>query len=334
MRRSRFFLNSFLRFAGAAAPAAPALACLSGRVAWSGAAFCSFATFDSVSCSIKTAQHAAPLQRLKPGTAKAKTPRYSCENPNSYILLNWGAACCAPTKPPAKPPAKAKTVAAVLALLAGYLFLGCYCAATRAFAGTRVGVRALTAHRKIAAMANAAIGLDFDQAANVHLDLFAEIAFDAAFFFNFLAEAVGFVFRQVADLLFKIHVGFFRETLRARAADTIDGGEAHPEALLRRKIDTCDACHVFLLNLLSLALLVLRVGANYADYAAAMDDLAFVANRFDACSYFHGAPVLAPKRPPFFLCRSTQKAAATTAAELAGTKARPLQNQKRRSKPD
>jgi hypothetical protein len=106
-------------------------------------------------------------------------------------------------------------------------------------------VRALTAHRKIAAVTNSAIGLHFNQPANVHLDLFAEIALDAAFFFNFLTQTVGFVLRQVADFLFDVHVGFFRETPRARAPDAIDGRKAHPEALLWRKIDTCDTCHNF-----------------------------------------------------------------------------------------
>jgi hypothetical protein len=54
---------------------------------------------------------------------------------------------------------------------------------------------------------------------------------------------------------------------------------------------------IFPLNLLSLALLVFRVAANYADNAAAMDDLAFVANRFDACSYFHVLLLSLPTAP-------------------------------------
>jgi hypothetical protein len=40
---------------------------------------------------------------------------------------------------------------------------------------------------------------------------------------------------------------------------------------------------------LSLPLFVFRVGADYPDHAAAMDDLAFVANLFYRCSYFHVA---------------------------------------------
>jgi hypothetical protein len=40
---------------------------------------------------------------------------------------------------------------------------------------------------------------------------------------------------------------------------------------------------------LSLPLLVFRVGADDPNHAAAMDDLAFVANLFYRCSYFHVA---------------------------------------------
>src|SRR5712664_1063692 len=58
-----------------------------------------------------------------------------------------------------------------LALLADGLLLRRHCAAPWTLAGARVGVRALAAHRKIPAMANAAIGLNFNQPANVHLNL-------------------------------------------------------------------------------------------------------------------------------------------------------------------
>src|SRR6266404_9067460 len=92
-----------------------------------------------------------------------------------------------------------------LALLAYGLFLCRDCSAARSLAGARVGVRALTAYRKIPAMANAAIGLNFNQPANVHLDLFAEIAFHPAFLLDGLTKVVDFFFGQVADLFRVIH---------------------------------------------------------------------------------------------------------------------------------
>src|SRR5262249_12608000 len=87
-----------------------------------------------------------------------------------------------------------------LTLLADGLLLGCDGAAPRPLAGTRVGVRALPANRQIAPVTNPAIRLNFNQAADVHLNLLAEIAFDAPFLFNGLADVIDFIFRQVAYL--------------------------------------------------------------------------------------------------------------------------------------
>src|SRR5208282_4867431 len=59
--------------------------------------------------------------------------------------------------------------------------------APRAFSRARVGVRALAAHRKIAPVAHSAVALDVDEPADIHLDLLAEIAFDAALLLDGLA---------------------------------------------------------------------------------------------------------------------------------------------------
>src|SRR5271168_2483814 len=170
MRRSRFFLNSFLRFVAAAGFPVSGLA--------SGAVFfcCSFATCCSVSWC-------------------------DCE---SERLLDWCAACCAPTNPCSRRMSAERK----LALLADDLLLGCDGTAARTLAGTGVGVRPLAAHRQVAAVADSAVGLNFDQPADVHLDLLAEIAFHAAFLLDGLAETVDFIFGQVADLFRVIDAGF------------------------------------------------------------------------------------------------------------------------------
>src|SRR4029077_12705259 len=238
MRRSRFFLNSFLRFAAAAG--------FPGVTAASGAAFfcCSFATIYSV-----------PLM------ANDSNFRKSGSNlPHSKISLP---------------------------LLAQDLLLGRDRAAPRTLAGTRVGVRPLSAHRQVAAVLNPAVGLDFDQPADVHLNLLAEIAFHAALFFDLLAEMVDFIFRQVANLLRVVDICLGGELFCALLPDAIDRGQPDPKALLRRKIYTCDTCHTILLNSLSLALLVLGVNANYPHHTAAMDHLALVTNLFYRCPNFH-----------------------------------------------
>src|SRR2546427_1998356 len=240
MRRSRFFLNSFLRFAAAAG--------FPGVTAASGAAFfcCSFATIHSISFDTEPescpemGRHAAPLQ----------------------------------TK--------------LLTLLAQDLFLRRNRAAPRTLAGARVGVRSLAAHRQVPAVPDPAVGLDFDQPADVHLNLLAEIAFYAAFFFDFLAKMVDFIFRQVANLLRVIDIRLTRELFCALLPDAIDRGQPDPKALLRRKIYTCDTCHAILLKKsLSLALLVFRVNANHPHHAAPVDHLALVTNFFNRCPYFH-----------------------------------------------
>jgi hypothetical protein len=149
-------------------------------------------------------------------------------------------------------------------------------------------VRALAVHREVTAMANAPVGLNFDQAPDIHLNLLAEIAFDAAFLLDDLADVIDFIFRQVANLFGVIDVGLFRDFDGAVLTDAINGGQPNPKALLRRKINTCNACHIFSLpQSLSLALLVLRIGADYAHHPAAMNHLALIANLFDACPDFH-----------------------------------------------
>src|SRR6266853_6582245 len=184
-----------------------------------------------------------------------------------------------------------------LALLAYGLFLCRNGAAARSLAGARVGMRALTAHRQIPAVANAAISLNFNQAADVHLDLFAEIAFYPAFLLDGLANVIDFLFGEVANLLGVIHASFRRQLFRALPPDAIDRGQANPQPLLNRKINTCYTCHAtcllkFLKIRLSLALLVLRIGANYAHHASAMNYLALVANLFYRCPNFHNSLLL------------------------------------------
>src|SRR5258708_146449 len=135
-----------------------------------------------------------------------------------------------------------------LPFLTETMLLGRHRTAPRPLASTRISVRSLPAHRQIAAVPDPAIGLNFDQAADVHLDLLAEIAFHAAFFFDFLAKMVDFIFSQVANLFLVIDARLFRELLRAFLPDPIDRGQPDPKALLRRKIYTCDTSPTILLT--------------------------------------------------------------------------------------
>src|SRR5947209_12795574 len=245
MRRSRFFLNSFLRLV-AAAGLPPAAGLPSGAPGFaglaSGAVFCcSFATMDSVPFF----QAARRRKSFLPILCK---------------LLQIAAAI-------------------KLTLFAQNLLFRSNRSAPRTLAGASVGVRALAAHRQVTAMPDATVRLNFNEPANVHLNLFAQIAFHAAFFFNFLAQMIGFVLGQIANLFLGIDACFFRQLARARLPDSINGGQADIEALLHWKIHTCDTCHaVSPKGKLSLALLVLRIVANHPHHSAPVNHLALVTN--------------------------------------------------------
>src|SRR5437660_12707254 len=109
-----------------------------------------------------------------------------------------------------------------LALLAQNLLLGRNRAAPRTLTGARVGVRALAAHRQVPAVPNPAVGLNFDQPADVHLNLLTEIAFHAAFLLDGLAEVIDFIFRQVANFLGVIDICLGGKLLRALLTNAVD----------------------------------------------------------------------------------------------------------------
>jgi hypothetical protein len=112
----------------------------------------------------------------------------------------------------------------------------------RPFAG--VGVRPLTAHGKIAAMAKPAIALNLDEAADVHLHLFAEITLDPALGFDRGANLTDFVLGEIFDFFHGVDLGFFRERTSALLPYAVDGGQSDPQALVRRQVNTCNACHL------------------------------------------------------------------------------------------
>src|SRR5262249_16001499 len=122
-RRSRFFLNSFLRFPAAAAAVFPPAAGFAGAPV-SGAAFCSFPTACSVSPCF--ALVLAERVGLKPALR------------NLHPRSTGGSLC-------------------YLALLADRLLLGCDGAPAWTLAGTSVGVRALATDRKISTVANSTV---------------------------------------------------------------------------------------------------------------------------------------------------------------------------------
>jgi hypothetical protein len=138
-------------------------------------------------------------------------------------------------------------------------------------------MRTLAAHRQVAPVAQPPVALNFYEPPDVHLNLFAEIAFDAALGFDLLAKLIYFFFGQILHFLGFVHVGLGADRPRTRLSNSIDGREADPQPLVIGQINSRYACHR---KLLTLALLVLRVAANYPNHTAPMNDFALIANLF------------------------------------------------------
>jgi hypothetical protein len=141
---------------------------------------------------------------------------------------------------------------------------------------------ALAANWKVAAMAVTAVRADFDETLDVHRNVFAEVAFDHAFGFDDLSDAVYFVFAEVLDFLHGLDIGLLQNLRGTRIADAVNVGERDIHMLVTRKVDACNSCHSFPLIAfsLSLTLLVFGIFADHPNYSLAVDDLAFIANLF------------------------------------------------------
>src|SRR5207249_1392623 len=115
--------------------------------------------------------------------------------------------------------------------------------AARAFAGARVSVRPLAAHRQAATVPNAAVGTHLDVTLDIHRDLLPQIAFHGAFFFEDRAHLVDFILGQVADLLVELDPRAVEQGTRTAAADAINVSQTDFRSLLWRQIYACKTCH-------------------------------------------------------------------------------------------
>ena len=107
-----------------------------------------------------------------------------------------------------------------------------------ALARASVGVGALAANRKRAAMAQTTVGLDLDQALDVERNVLAEVAFDLAFLLDHVTNAVELVLVERANLQHGIDIGFVKDLRRARVADAKDVREADAYLLVIRYVDS------------------------------------------------------------------------------------------------
>jgi hypothetical protein len=173
-------------------------------------------------------------------------------------------------------------------LLAG-LFLVGDGATARPLPRARIGMSALAADRQPAAVPQAAVGAHFDEPLDAHRDFLAQVAFDGALFLDNLAEPRDFLFAQFGDLLVEVDPCAVENGLRAGAPDSIDVRQTDLSPFPGRKIHACNASHTSCL-LLTLPLLMLRVLADHAHHAVAVDDLALVTDFLHRCPDFHDNP--------------------------------------------
>ncbi len=93
-------------------------------------------------------------------------------------------------------------------------------------------------------MPHPAPAADFHQALDVHRDLLAEIAFDAALFLDHPADLADVVFRQILDADVTADTGLGQDVVRTLPADAVDVGQPDLDPLGAREVDACDTCHV------------------------------------------------------------------------------------------
>src|SRR6516164_2840504 len=125
----------------------------------------------------------------------------------------------------------------VLFLLAGNWF-------GRTFAGPSVGMGALSAHRKSAPVAQAAIAAEIHQPLDIHGDFAPQIALDDVIAVDHLAQLQDFL---IGKLRYPARLGdrnFPKDFVSLSAADAIDILERDNDALVGRQVNASDTSQV------------------------------------------------------------------------------------------
>src|ERR1700680_4547466 len=92
------------------------------------------------------------------------------------------------------------------------------------------------------------IGADFDEPLDVHRNFLAQVAFHHSFGFDHLADTVHLVLAQVLNLLHGFYLGLVENAGGARTADSVDISQRDINVLGARKIDACNAGHIYPLS--------------------------------------------------------------------------------------
>jgi hypothetical protein len=104
-------------------------------------------------------------------------------------------------------------------------------------------VRALSTSGKTATVTQSTVGLDVDEALDVHADVLAEIAFDITLVLDDLTDTVNLVFAEILDLLEWVNIRGSQDTQRTWVTDPVNVSEPDPSLLLAGQIDASYTCH-------------------------------------------------------------------------------------------
>ena len=109
----------------------------------------------------------------------------------------------------------------------------------RTFAGTGVGLGALTADREATEVANAAVALDTLEALQVHTDFAAEIALDDVLaFLDGMHDLGQLSFAQILGADGAIDACTLQDLFGINGTDAVDVTKGDIDALLRRNVHT------------------------------------------------------------------------------------------------
>jgi hypothetical protein len=134
-------------------------------------------------------------------------------------------------------------------------------------------------------MTNSLVAADFDFSFDVLRNITTKVAFNGVVLVDEIPHANDLFVSQVADTGCQTDIESLADLCGSGTTDSIDVSECDLNSLLSREIDSCDTGHSG--KLLSLPLLVARVGANHANSTVAPDNEALVTDLFDAGADFH-----------------------------------------------
>src|SRR6185503_13280202 len=94
-------------------------------------------------------------------------------------------------------------------------------------------------------MPESTIAPDIHQPFDVHLNTFAQVAFNFALRFEYCPDAAQLVIVQILDASIDVDCGFSKNRACARTTDTVNVSQPNLGPFIRWKIDACYTCHFF-----------------------------------------------------------------------------------------